>query len=315
MAGAQTAPTVSFRRVRRPVGAALLSLLVVLGWSSAQLRAANAEAAKKSGAAPCRIASLILAGDEILLDLLPRRCLRAVSTYARISAFSNVAEKAKGIPTIAHNIEQIIHLQPDLVILASYSDLAFKRLLRAVGIPIYEYRQFNSINEILGSIRELGTVVGARDRAEELVAELRLRLAALQERAGAVSGIRVLYYTFGGFVHGEDTSIGAVIRASGGRNVATDWGVKGFQEIPDEVLLRMNPDLLLMGSYEDDAAVRAQMRRAPLLRHLPAVKRGAVYAMPHALTGTVSQYAVRAAEVLQDILFRYRRDMTQSSRR
>ncbi len=107
-------------------------------WGAVRPQARNlaADPPPRGRGAPCRIVSLILAGDEMLLDLIPRRCLRAVSSYAANALFSNVAEKAKGLTPVGHNLERVVRLRPDLVVVASYTDPPFKHLLRTLGIPL-----------------------------------------------------------------------------------------------------------------------------------------------------------------------------------
>ncbi|MBI3089076.1 MAG: ABC transporter substrate-binding protein [Candidatus Tectomicrobia bacterium] len=283
-------------------------LVAVVFWTSVSPLARHPETAAPRRAdtgAPCRIVSMVLAGDEMLLDLLPRRCLRAVSPYAADPLYSNVAERAKGLTSVTESVEQIVKLQPDLVVLASYSDPVVREMLRSVGMNIYELRFFTSIPQIMVSVRELGRAVQMRDRAEALVASMRYRLSMLRERAKDFPSIRVLYYAFGGFVHGRNTSVDAVITASGAVNAAALMGIDDAREVPGEVVLSMKPDIILIGSSNPNAAVLAQARWAPTLRHLDAVQHGDVYALPHGLAGTVSHYTVEAAEALQDILIRY----------
>lgn len=305
MTATMTARRVSARRFARLGGVVLLA---VIFWTSVSPLARHPETPVPRGpraGAPCRVVSLVLAGDEILLDLLPRRCLQAVSLYAADPLFSNVAARAAGLTRITESVEQIVQLRPDLVVIASYSDPAVRQLLKSVGMHVYDLRHFNSYPQMMVSIRDLGRAAGVRDRAEALVASMRRRLSILRRRAAGLPPLRVLYYAFGGFVHGRNTSVDAVIRASGASNAAALLGIENVREVPSEVLLALDPDLILIGSSRADAGVLAQARWAPTLRHLRAVRRGDVYALPHGLAGTVSHYSVDAAEALQGILLRY----------
>src|SRR5215467_8705428 len=80
------------------------------------------------------------------------------------------------------NIEKILSLQPDLVLTFSdlQADIAADLIRR--GIEVHAFNQ-RTVAGILDMIRMIGAMVGASERAEELVETLEIRLAEARHRA------------------------------------------------------------------------------------------------------------------------------------
>src|SRR4029453_1275136 len=90
-------------------------------WSLAAVLAAVMHlGATDSGQKPKRVVSLNLCVDELLLRLADPRNLASATWLARDPANSNVAELAQSIPVNHGLVEEIIPLNPDLVIAGIY---------------------------------------------------------------------------------------------------------------------------------------------------------------------------------------------------
>ena len=127
---------------------ALLATIVVSGLLAAGPRAS-------------RIVSTTLVTDEILSGLVAPSRVAGFSQYAKDGAVSNVAEIARQVNVFAdRNPEQIVRLRPDLVVFASYSRIDLKNLIRQLGIPSLEIKQFGTIADIEGNIRLVAGAVG-----------------------------------------------------------------------------------------------------------------------------------------------------------
>jgi iron complex transport system substrate-binding protein len=88
-----------------------------------------AGAAAASAAAPQRIASLNLASDEVLAEIVPVQRLVAVTTAADNPEMSNVVGRFPSSITrfSKANLERLIALAPDLVVVSEYTDADFMR--------------------------------------------------------------------------------------------------------------------------------------------------------------------------------------------
>ena len=91
-------------------------------------------------------------------------------------------EKPKVSAFTSAKIDKILDLKPDLVL--TFSDLQADIAAELIrhGIELHAFNQ-RSVDGILAMIRTLGALVGATDRAERLLDQLRARLDDARRRA------------------------------------------------------------------------------------------------------------------------------------
>ena len=182
---------------------------------------------------PSRILSGVLASDEILTALVTPERLAGVTYLVDEPGLSEVAKRLPpDLPRLHGEAETILALQPDLVVLASYTRAATIRLLASAGVPVVRFQWYRSFADIMNSIRMLAAAVGADDNGARLIANMQLRIAEVKTRTQGLTRPRVLYYGGGGYSAGRDTLIDAMITLAGGHNVARDVNLQGQGRLP-----------------------------------------------------------------------------------
>jgi ABC-type Fe3+-hydroxamate transport system substrate-binding protein len=252
-----------------------------------------------SPAKPMRIASAMLACDEILLDLVGAERLAAVTVYADEEGYSTVLGRIpKHIPRIRGEIESVMSVSPDLVCVGTFAKPAFLKLLERSGLRYFKSDHFHSFDEIRAGILKLGRAVGEPVRAREMVARMDARLKAVRLKlASAKTKPRVLHWSGGWTNGGENTTMRDLITSAGGTDCAAELGLKGPSTISIEQVFKANPDYVLV------SAARSQMSLAAIDKHsvlktVPAVRDGRLIRMPGPILMTVSQYVVDGVEWL-----------------
>jgi iron complex transport system substrate-binding protein len=254
---------------------------------------------------PARIVSVTLATDEILLALVEPSRLLGVTYLAVDERLSSMTREAAAIPHIVRaDPEQIISLQPDLVFVASYLRGEFIRLLQAAGLVLFQLQEYNSMAEIQQNIRLIGHAVGEDARAEGLVAAMQARLQALEERLRPIGDRpRVLYWGSHGHTAGRLTSIDDLITYAGGENLAATYGIIGFANLSAEQVLAMNPQVIVSGSFDQDAPRGSPASLMhPALQGTDALQHGRVYTIPSRYLVTISQFIVDGVEAFARVL-------------
>jgi iron complex transport system substrate-binding protein len=254
---------------------------------------------------PSRIVSVTLATDEILMALVEPSRLIGVTYLADDERLSNVTQEAAAVPhKVRADPEQIISLQPDLVLVASFLRGEFLSLLRAAGLVLFQFQEYDSIAEIQQNIRLVGQVVGEEARAEALVAEMQARLQVLAERLRPIGERpRVLYWGSHGHTAGRLTSMHDLIIFAGGENLAATYGLIGPANLSAEQVLAMNPQVMVSGSLDQNAQhglPTALMH--PALQGTDAVQHGRVYTIPSRYLVTISQFIVDGVEAFARLL-------------
>lgn len=219
-----------------------------------------ATVATATNASPQRIVSLNLCADELVLRLAAPGTVKSVTWLARDPALSNVAKLAQPVPINRGLAEDIIPLDPDLVIAGIYTTRTAVTLLKQVGIPVLELRVPSSIEQSLQQIIDVAAVLGTPSRGEELVTDIRHRLAALSatkvsEKALA-QPVAALYQP-NGYTVGRQSIFNDLLSLAGLRNLAVEQQIDNYGVLPLEVLLFAQPDLLVLNARTDRAPAMA----------------------------------------------------------
>lgn len=248
---------------------------------------------------PRCIISMTLASDEILLALVPPARIAALTYLADDPRFSNVVAEARRIPhKVRANAEQVIALQPDLIIVAAYTSATVKALLHDTGISLLELQRSDTLAGVQQNILAMGQAVGEADQAQGLVAEMARRLQDLQQRVAGAQRTRVLYYAAGGFTAGSGTTMDEMITAAGGRNLAAEAGIQRFKQISQETLVALNPAAILVSGEQGQEGLRERLLADPTLQDIEAVRAGRVYVLPRSYASTLSHHLVKCVEVI-----------------
>lgn len=166
---------------------------------------------------------------------------------AGVSQYVERPPEAKKHPVVSQfirsDIEKIVALKPDLVL--GFSDLQkdIAKELVGHGLNVFITNQ-RSLEEILDYIVMLGRLVGAEEKAQELVRSYRVKLASV-----AVQQKRPRVY-FEEWDHPRLSAIrwvSELIEVAGGENIFSDriGSMARDREVFDGEIVERNPDLIL----------------------------------------------------------------------
>ena len=226
---------------------------------------ALAPAAAKGDALPKRIVSLNLCTDQILVDLVPRQRIAAVSHLAADPLVSAVAEKARGIPWTRGEAEVVLSYAPDLVIAGEYTTPATVALLERLGLKVMKVPLASDIAGLRAVTYQIADAVGARDAADALLAEFDRRLRAVTVPHVPNMPTAVVYQV-NGLAAGPGSLADSVLRAAGLRNLASELGLGPGGQLALEALVAKPPDLIILSGPVDEyrAAIADNLRHPAL---------------------------------------------------
>lgn len=253
---------------------------------------------------PQRVASLNLASDEILADILPLTRLVAVTALVDEAGTSNVVGR---IPkTIARfpkvDVERLIALKPDLVVVSEYTDADVLRSIRQSGLKVHRMTGLDSLAGFRRALLDLGDVVGEETAATKLATDFDARLGEIERRLQGAARPKLLYWA-SGFTAGSKTAFDALIGCGGGLNAAALAGISGITPLGAERAYRLDPDWLFIGSHTTTAK---EIHEHPLLSRMRAVKAGHVVEMPTELLVALNHHAARSCEFMARSLHKER---------
>jgi iron complex transport system substrate-binding protein len=221
------------------------------------LLALLAHIARAGDPGPQRIVSMNLCLDSVLVELVPRDHILALSQYSRDPWRSTIAALAKDLPYTNETAEEVVALESDLVIASRHSAIATRNALQRVGVRLELFGVPGSIEESLGQIRQLAALLQRQEQGEALIA----RIEAAMERARPEPGARpvtAVIYQPGGLSVGGGTVINELMEIAGLHNVAVDYGIEDYRPLSLELLVSAPPEILLVGDTTRGAPTHAE---------------------------------------------------------
>ena len=250
---------------------------------------------------PQRIISLSPSNTEILFALGLDERIAGVTDYC------NYPPEAKNKPSIGAydtpNLEQLIALNPDLVLATEVHEAKIIPQLESKGITVIGLKP-TSVNEVMASISLVGNATGKNTEAAKLVADLQERIKGVAEKTGELADTdksKVFYIIWHEplWTAGSGTMHDELIQMAGGVNIAHN--LTWYADISLEAVIEANPGVIIagvgMGTGEDAPLLYAQTE--PRLKDTDALKNNRVYSLDMDI---VSRPGPRIVDALEKFL-------------
>ena len=258
-------------------------------------------------APPTKIHSLSLGHTEILAALVDFDRLTAVYSFFVDEEQSNIAELSAGALMIGFDPEEVVALEPEVIIASRFTNADTVALMNDVQIPVARTNLENSALGNVPNILLLGYLIGAEVEAIKLADELQARmqfitdiLAAAKEKPRVLS---VSKWTTA-YAAGSGTTEGGIIEQAGGINAAADSGIEGHLQVSIESIAAINPDVIIVPQPLDGANTFIdELNSSAALVEVPAVKNGQIFYVEPRYHTTLSHWNVRGIERLATLLF------------
>lgn len=257
--------------------------------------------ANESGAAeqPQRIVSLNLCTDQLVLDLVPAARIAALSRLAADPKLSAVASRIGGTRLTGGAAEDVLALDPDLVVTADHAAPATVALLRRLGRRVVTLPMAADFDGYRANVRALAAAVGETQRGDRLVANFDARLATANAHAAQPGDRRptALSWEINRLTAGAATLVDAEMRAAGLDNAARRLALGADGVLPLETIVSDPPDVLVLANAADDYPTAA----ADNLRHpalADAMRGREVVHLPMPLWLCAGPQSVDAVEML-----------------
>lgn len=216
---------------------------------------------------PRRIVSLNPCLDAILVQVADRAQIAAISHYSHDLSSSSIGLLGQTFPFTYETAEEILALEPDLVLTARHSSPATRAALAKLGIRVELFGTPESVADNLAQVVQLSRAVGHPERGQALIARIERALAEAAPAPGTPR-LSALTYQAGGFAAAHGTMMDEMMRRAGLDNAATRYGLKRTGNIPLERLIADPPDVLLAGETKPGAPTWAdRVLRHPALAH------------------------------------------------
>ena len=250
---------------------------------------------------PQRIISLAPSITEIVYALNQGKRLKGVTR------FSDYPIEATKLPKIGSyvrlDIERIVALNPDLCIATKDGNpKAVIERLESLKIPVYVVNPHN-LETILNTILEIGSILGADDRAENLTNNMRNRIQRVKSQVAQVAYRPRIFFQIGIspiVSAGTGTFIHELIELAGGKNLAE--GRIAYPRFSREQVLALEPEIIIITSMARQTAfeqIKAEWRQWP---SIPAVRTERIFLVDSDLFDRPSPRLVDGLEILTRLI-------------
>ena len=212
--------------------------------------------------------SLNLCADQLLMLMVPRERVAALTYLAGDPDVSAMAGTAKTYASVRSETEEVLAYDPDLIIDGDFTARLTADLLTRLGRRVERIAMSADIAGIRINVERVAVMTGSEAAGRRVLADFDGRLAAAEAAPGERRPTALVYFA-GGLVAGEQTLADAALTAAGFSNLAKERGVIGLGAFPLEALIATPPELLVLGNGADEyATVAADNLRHPALARL-----------------------------------------------
>ena len=241
-----------------------------------------------------------LCTDSMLFELVSLDRIASVTHLSLDPNLSYFHVQAAQLKINRGHVEEIVSLNPELVVTGSTTRLFARRLLKNLGVRVLTLEHANTLDDYRTNLRRLAAVVGRSARAEAVIEQTK-RTSLPQTGA---TPVRALLYQPNGFTPGTETLMSDIMTRAGYANVAGELGFKFGGFLPLEAILTLAPDAVIFSARKSAQPSLAEAQLAhPALRHFmfeaPAHMRPIHVSIPENLWTCAGSFNLRAIELLR----------------
>jgi iron complex transport system substrate-binding protein len=246
---------------------------------------------------PQRIASLNMCIDQLLVKLVPKARIASVTYLSANPQLSTISDQLEGLH-INHGLaEEIVPLNPDLIIAGDFGAVDAVVLLQRLGYTAERLPLPRTLDDISTHIENFGVLVGAQQAAVEMAQAIRAQLAEVDaQQLSFEQQTTAIWYSSNGVVAGGETLEHELMTRAGYRNLAAEHQRLGFAKFDLEELLVYAPEVIIVETgYAENFSLASEYLQHPALR-----KRSRLVELPSALSVCTAPVVADALRALQN---------------
>jgi len=217
------------------------------------------------GGAPLRIVSTNPCADAMLVELVPPDRIAAISHYSQDPAATSMPlEVANRFATTAGTAEEVIALDPDLVLTSSFTPASTRNAYDRAGLKTLLLDSPTTIEASKAQIVQVAAAVGEGARGKALNARIDRALASALPRPAPGKGQKpsALLFIVGSLASGSGNLLDELLNRAGFRNAAADYGLAFTGNLPIETIAAHPPSVILTPGPSRTSMLRARVLAA-----------------------------------------------------
>ena len=214
-----------------------------------------------------------------------------------VTTFCNYPPEAEKIRKVSDtqtpNIETIIALKPDVVFVSTASQLENStKTLAEKNIAVFVTSP-NNLEDVFKNLKTFGELFGTQEKAEKLIADLKRRVSATEEKVKGKTPVKVFVQIDKDslFTIGKDSFITDLVSRAGGDSL-TKTVETAYPNISKETALALKPDAVILSESPNN------LEPNDVFKNSNAVKNGKVFKIN---ADIISRPSPRLVDALEQI--------------
>jgi iron complex transport system substrate-binding protein len=253
-----------------------------------------------------RIISQYWSIDEYLYSIVPPQDVVAVSESAYLKSVSNVSEFVDQFhPVLATDLERVLALDPDLMLISSTGRADWTSLARSTGVPVYRMQTtFQTLDQVEQTIHLVGYLTGNDEAAEKEAVRFHREIEQAKAlRPDSAPHPRILGLG-GRYSYGTETPFNDIVMKLGGINVGAENGLKGYDSVNFEQIIRWDPEWIFAGAEPgQEKQLVATLMADPAISLTTAAKKGQIIVLDFRTFLPMSPYSTRLVKAMAEALY------------
>ena len=231
---------------------------------------------------PKRILTFAMYTDQIVLGLVTSDHLVGINTLMDDPVLSNVVPIAKRIIKKIGDpgAEEVLSMKPDVVIVSDWTQAEKIQSMRDLGLKVVSVKSPETIQDAKEAVSQVAAAIGELEKGKQLIGMMDKKLAEIREKTSKIKPeqrknivLLSLMTAYGGAGCAYDDAC----REANVVNGIAAAGLKTGQQLTKEMLIKINPDIMLMpvyndrGNYDTQAFIDSYLKD-PSLQTVKAIK-------------------------------------------
>ena len=242
--------------------------------------------------------------------------LVALGAADRIIAVDMFSEDVEGLPDgisarlsiVGLDAEYVVSLMPDLVFITGMARVSGDddplAPVSAAGITVIYMPSSTSIAAIIEDIRFMSAVLEEHEAGEAIISDMQAEIDEITEIAANIQTSRTVYFELSPapwmVSFGQGTFLNEMIELLGAENIFSD--AEGWISVSDEVLIDLNPDVILTSTDWLDDPI-GEIKQRPGFGAITAVINGDIFQICTASSNRPNHNIVRALREMAVAVF------------
>lgn len=204
------------------------------------------------------------------------------------------------------NVEEIIALEPDLVLASSLHEKEVKKL-ETLHVPVIVLSP-HSVEDIFEGLTLVGKATGNTKQAQKTISEIKDAFQRVEKKIAALEEskrVRVYYEVYSEplMSAGSSSVIHEIISLAGGKNIFSDVHEK-YPKVSPEAVINRDPQVIMFPHYHgSEKYMSGLFKERPGWNEISAVKNGKIYGVNDSIFSRPGPRVAEAVEEAAKLLY------------